>query len=134
MLTLAKTLHTEAVLGTQSPYYTILPKTLATNQIDLLTILHRTDWAGRSMAFPEKQKPEYDHMKAEETMKKRNGTQAGDPLKGAKAMYKLATMEDPPLRAVIGSDAHKKILQKVDEYGENYKKYADLANSTDVDE
>lgn len=73
-------------------------------------------------------------MKAKEMMDKTNGTQAGDPLKGAKAMYKLATMEDPPLRAVIGSDAHKKILKKIDDYGDNYKKYADLANSTDVDE
>jgi len=56
----------------------------------------RTDWAGRSMAFPEKRHPAYDHIDAKAQMQKRHGTQAGDPLKGAKAFYELAIMKDPP--------------------------------------
>lgn len=36
-----------------------------------------------------------------------HGTQAGDPLKGAKVMYELATLADLPLRVFIGSDAHQ---------------------------
>ena len=93
----------------------------------------RTDWAGRSMTFPEKRHPAYDHLDAETTMKKRHGTQAGEPLKGAKAMYELAIMKDPPLRVVIGSDAYKAIMGKIETYGQNYKKYEKLSNSTDVE-
>ncbi|TGO25679.1 hypothetical protein BPAE_0075g00340 [Botrytis paeoniae] len=94
----------------------------------------RTDWAGRSMQFPEKRNPAYDHLNVKEAMEKTNGTQAGDPEKGAKAMYQLATLSDPPLRVVIGSDAYKVIMAKIEAYGENYKKYEDISNSCDVDE
>jgi len=93
----------------------------------------RTDWAGRSMTFPEKRHPAYDHIDAKANMNKRHGTQAGDPVKGAKAMYELAILKDPPLRVVIGSDAYKAIQGKIKDYGENYKKYEKISNSTDVD-
>ena len=46
----------------------------------------RTDWAGRSMTFAKKH-PAYDHINAQETMGKRHMNQAGDPKKGARAMY-----------------------------------------------
>lgn len=92
----------------------------------------RTDWAGRSMQFAKKH-PAYDHIDAEKQMKQRNGTQAGDPAKGAKAMYEIAVMDEPPLRVVIGTDAYKAILDKIDKYEKNYKKYEKLSNSTDVD-
>ena len=93
----------------------------------------RTDWAGRSMAFPEKRHPAYDHIDAEAQMKKRNGTQAGEPKRGAQAMYELAVLKDPPLRVVIGSDAYTAIFQKLKTYDENYKKYEKISNSTDVE-
>jgi hypothetical protein len=67
-------------------------------------------------------------------MNARHGTQAGDPKKGARAMYDLAVMSNPPLRVVIGSDAYKGIMNKIETYEENYLKYKDLSNSTDVDE
>ncbi|KAJ8609747.1 hypothetical protein MRB53_038984 [Persea americana] len=69
----------------------------------------RTDWAGRSMDFGAK-KTAYDHIDAKKTMGDRNGTQAGDPKKGARAMYEIAKMDDPPLRTVIGSDAYTGIM------------------------
>ncbi|MCJ1407841.1 hypothetical protein MMC19_001912 [Ptychographa xylographoides] len=94
----------------------------------------RTDWAGRSMSFAEERHPAYDHINAKEAMGKRHGTQVGDPVKGAKAMYELAVMENPPLRVVIGSDAYKAVMGKLETYGENYRKYEKLSNSTDVDE
>ncbi|KIW17610.1 hypothetical protein PV08_04805 [Exophiala spinifera] len=92
----------------------------------------RTDWAGRSMQFADRH-PAYDHMNAVERMGARHGTQAGDPVKGARAMYELATMKDPPLRCVIGSDAYAAIMNKLDQYEQNYKKFETLSNSTDVD-
>ncbi|KAL8829499.1 MAG: hypothetical protein Q9170_006146 [Blastenia crenularia] len=94
----------------------------------------RTDWSGRSMAFAEKRHPAYDHIDAKKNAEGRHGTQAGDPIKGAKAMYDLAVMKDPPLRAVIGTDAYKAIMGKIDTYSENYKKYEKISNGTDVDE
>jgi len=93
----------------------------------------RTDWAGRSMAFGEKKNKAYDHINAEKQMGERHGTQAGDPAKGARAMWEIAQMEDPPLRTVIGSDAYTAIMGKIDTYSKNYPKYKDLANSTDVE-
>ena len=67
----------------------------------------RTDWAGRSMEFPAERMEAYDHIDAREAMGKRHGKQGGDPEKGARAMYELAVMEEPPLRVVIGSDAYQ---------------------------
>ena len=74
------------------------------------------------MQFAERH-PAYDHINAKESMGKRHGNQVGDPQKvmlpftsrkvnltnivqGARAMYELAVMKDPPLRVVIGSDAY----------------------------
>lgn len=85
------------------------------------------------MTFPESRHPAYDHMNAEEIMGKRNGTQAGDPIKGAKAMYELAVLPEPPLRAVIGTDAYQRMQKKIKDYGELYPKYEKISNSTDVD-
>ena len=93
----------------------------------------RTDWAGRSMDFGEEKKGAYDHIDAKAQMGKRNGTQAGDPVKGADAMWQVAKMVDPPLRLVIGSDAYTAIMGKIKTYGENYPKYEELSNSCDVD-
>ncbi|KAL8778755.1 MAG: hypothetical protein Q9213_007268 [Squamulea squamosa] len=94
----------------------------------------RTDWSGRSMVFPERRHPAYDHIDAKKDAEGRHMTQAGDPIKGAKAMYELAVMKDPPLRVVIGSDAYKAIMGKIEAYSENYKKYEKISNSTDVDD
>ncbi|ETI29291.1 hypothetical protein G647_01744 [Cladophialophora carrionii CBS 160.54] len=92
----------------------------------------RTDWAGRSMTFA-KRHPAYDHLDAEKQMNARHGTQAGDPKKGARAMYELAIMPNPPLRVVIGSDAYKAVMNKIEQYEENYHRFEELSNSTDVD-
>ena len=93
----------------------------------------RTDWAGRSMDFGEVSASAYDHMDPRKTMSERHGNQAGDPAKGAKAMYELAIMEDPPLRCIVGTDAFKAINGKLDTYRQNIDKFKDLSNSTDVD-
>ena len=86
------------------------------------------------MGFPEKRHPAYDHIDAQKAMGARNGTQARDLIKGAKAMYELAVLKDPPLRVLIGTDADKAIMGKIQPYGENYKKYEEISNSTDVED
>jgi hypothetical protein len=57
------------------------------------------------MVFPEK-RPAYGHINVKKQMDERNGTLAGDPPKGAKAMYAFAIIKDSPLRAVIGTDVN----------------------------
>ncbi|KAF2101826.1 NAD(P)-binding protein [Rhizodiscina lignyota] len=93
----------------------------------------RTDWAGRSMDFAENKNPAYDHIDARAAMGKRHMQQAGDPPKAAEAFYKLATMKDPPIRCILGSDAYSKINQKLQDYKVNIERFQELSNSTDVD-
>ena len=103
------------------------------------------------MVFSEYRHSAYDHLDAKKMMGQRHGTQAGDPKKGGQAMYQLAVLEDPPLRAVIGTDAYKvrtplinssrspiadvlqAIMTKIQQYSENYPKYEKISNSTDVE-
>ena len=73
----------------------------------------------------------YDHIDAKERMGKINGSQGGDPAKGARAMWEIAKMEDPPLRVVLGSDAYGGIMDKIKTYSELYPKYEQLSKSTD---
>lgn len=94
---------------------------------------HRTDWSGRSMQFPDKRHAAYDHVDAKAIAGKRNGSQPGDPKKGAQAMYQLAILDEPPLRMCIGTDGYAGVMNKLKTYGESYPKYEKLANSTDVD-
>jgi hypothetical protein len=56
-----------------------------------------------------------------------------DPYKAAKAWYELATMKDPPLRCVTGTDAFARMQTKLDGYTANHKRFEKLSNSTDVD-
>lgn len=85
------------------------------------------------MEFAKERHPAYDHLDAKTAMNKRNGTQAGEPFKGAKAIYDLAVLKDPPQRAVIGTDAFKGIMTRLEAEKENYSKYEKISNSTDVD-
>lgn len=48
-------------------------------------------------------------------------------------MYEFATMQDPPMRVVVGTDAYKAIMEKLKNYDANYKKYEKISNSTNVD-
>ncbi|KAL8966118.1 MAG: hypothetical protein Q9197_006165 [Variospora fuerteventurae] len=64
----------------------------------------KTDWSGRFMVFAEKRHPAYDHLDARKKAEGRHDQKAGDPIKGAKAMYELAVMKNPPLRVVLGTD------------------------------
>ncbi|KAI5480080.1 NAD(P)-binding protein [Pseudohyphozyma bogoriensis] len=93
----------------------------------------RTEWAGGSMGFTTKLSPDpYDHLNAPKTMGARHGTQVGDPYKGAEAMYKIAMLENPPLRVVLGSDAYGRMLTKMETYTKSIKEYEELSKSTDV--
>ena len=77
--------------------------------------------------------PEYDHIDLKTMMTARSGTQPGDPRKAAKALYHLATMKNPPLRILLGSDAYPAILARLEEERLNFMQYEELSLSTDAD-
>ncbi|KAL2063721.1 hypothetical protein VTL71DRAFT_5526 [Oculimacula yallundae] len=94
----------------------------------------RTDFSGRSMSQPEKRLDAYDHIDVKKNKEERHGTQPGDPVKAAKAIYQLAGEKEPPLRCLLGSDGFTAVTKKLEKYRENLVKYEKLTKSTDVDE
>ncbi len=85
------------------------------------------------MDFLAQRHPAYDYMSAEEAMAKLNGSKAGDPARGVKAKYQLVVMKKPPLRVIVGADAYKAIMAKIEAYKENYRRFEGLSNGTDVE-
>lgn len=93
----------------------------------------RTEWAGRSALFGSNKMEEYSHMNAMAWAKDRTGQEDGDPVKGSSAIYQLGMMENPPLRAVLGSEALVGVLGKIEEYRTLFgdEKLVALAKSCD---
>jgi NAD(P)-dependent dehydrogenase (short-subunit alcohol dehydrogenase family) len=92
----------------------------------------RTDFAGSSTKIPAV-RPEYDSTvgKAARFQFDYNGKQPGDPAKAAQVVLKVAAMEEPPLRLLLGSDAVA-IVGKADlRKAESDEKWRYLSTSTD---
>jgi NAD(P)-dependent dehydrogenase (short-subunit alcohol dehydrogenase family) len=92
----------------------------------------RTDFAGSSTHLREG-RPEYDATVGATVRFQRdyNGKQPGDPAKAGAALLHLASLPEPPLRIVLGSDAYnaaeKNELSKI----ESDRQWKDLSYSTD---
>jgi len=71
----------------------------------------RTDFAGRSYKWPSTRMPEYDELyeTAFAIYHKMNGTQAGDPVRGAKLMIEVSEEREPPFRLPMGRFAEEEI-------------------------
>src|SRR6202165_1656253 len=68
----------------------------------------RTDFAGSSTQLSEG-RPEYDSTvgAAVRFQRSYNGRQPGDPAKAAAALLQIASLSDPPLRLLLGSDSYQ---------------------------
>jgi NAD(P)-dependent dehydrogenase (short-subunit alcohol dehydrogenase family) len=92
----------------------------------------RTDFAGASTQLSEG-RPEYDSTvgAAVRFQRSYNGRQPGDPAKAAAALLHVASLSEPPLRLLLGSDsyaaAEKSALDKI----ESDRNWKDLSLSTD---
>jgi NAD(P)-dependent dehydrogenase (short-subunit alcohol dehydrogenase family) len=92
----------------------------------------RTDFAGSSTQLTEG-RPEYNSTvgAADRFKKSYNGTQPGDPAKAAAVLLRVASLSEPPLRLLFGSDsysaAEKSALVKI----ESDRHWKDLSFSTD---
>lgn len=75
----------------------------------------RTDFAGRSIAFAEKEIADYAETagKRREAIRDYNGKQLGDPVKAVRAMIEVAEMERPPLRLLLGNSAYEWVREKL---------------------
>lgn len=79
--------------------------------------------------------PEYDHVHAFLNMlDPKKGLAPGDPAKMAARMIESVDKEPAPLRMVLGSQALKATIDRLEERIADYKTQTELAASTDVTE
>ena len=92
----------------------------------------RTDFAGSSTTL-EAGRAEYDATVGATVRFQRdyNGKQPGDPGKAAAAIVALASLPDPPLRLLLGSDAYNAAEQHALDVLESDRKWKELTVSTD---
>jgi NAD(P)-dependent dehydrogenase (short-subunit alcohol dehydrogenase family) len=94
----------------------------------------RTDWAGSSMAIPPVSEP---YRKTVGALAERFGeggmAAAGDPAKVAEVVLKVAAMDEPPLRLLVGSDAVRYAAMVEQARAESDARWRDLSLSTDHD-
>src|SRR5438270_4941086 len=92
----------------------------------------RTDFAGISTDLREG-RPEYDATVGATVRFQRNydGKQPGDPAKAAAALLHIASLSDPPLRLLLGSDSYHAAEQAALQKLEADRKWKDLSSSTD---
>jgi NAD(P)-dependent dehydrogenase (short-subunit alcohol dehydrogenase family) len=94
----------------------------------------RTDFAGSSTTIREG-RPEYDSTVGRVARYQRdyNGVQPGDPAKAAAVIMHIASLDEPPLRLLLGSDAFRAAEQSDVERIEADRKWRDLSVSTDFE-
>jgi NAD(P)-dependent dehydrogenase (short-subunit alcohol dehydrogenase family) len=92
----------------------------------------RTDFAGASTELREGH-PEYDATVGASVRFQRNynGKQPGDPAKAAAAVLHVASLSDPPLRLLLGSDSYNAAEEHALHILESDRKLKDLSISTD---
>ena len=92
----------------------------------------RTDFAGSSTELREG-RPEYDATVGATVRFQRtyDGRQPGDPAKAAAAVLHIASLPDPPLRLLLGSDAYNVAEKHALEMLESDRNWKDLSVSTD---
>jgi NAD(P)-dependent dehydrogenase (short-subunit alcohol dehydrogenase family) len=94
----------------------------------------RTDFAGSSTTIREG-RPEYDSTVGAMARYQRefNGAQPGDPAKAAAAIIHIASLDEPPLRLLLGSDAVRAAEQNEIARIEADRKWRNLSVSTDFE-
>src|SRR5258708_38527725 len=92
----------------------------------------RTDFAGSSTEL-RVGRPEYDATVGATVRFQRayDGKQPGDPVKAAAALLHIASLPNPPLRLLLGSDAYNAAEQHALQILASDKEWKDLSISTD---
>ena len=94
----------------------------------------RTDFAGASTTI-QNGRPEYDATVGVVARFQRdyNGKQPGDPVKAAAAILHITSLDQPPLRLLLGSDAANAVEDNDLARIEADRKWRTLSVSTDFD-
>jgi NAD(P)-dependent dehydrogenase (short-subunit alcohol dehydrogenase family) len=92
----------------------------------------RTDFAGSSTALREG-RPEYDTTVGATVRFQRDydGKQPGDPMKAAEALLHIASLSEPPLRLLLGTDAYNAAEKHTMQMLASDRDWKDLSISTD---
>jgi NAD(P)-dependent dehydrogenase (short-subunit alcohol dehydrogenase family) len=92
----------------------------------------RTDFAGSSTTIREG-RPEYDATvgKIARFQRDFNGKQPGDPARAAAAVLRITSLDNPPLRLILGSDAFQAIEQNDLARLNSDRQWKELSISTD---
>jgi NAD(P)-dependent dehydrogenase (short-subunit alcohol dehydrogenase family) len=94
----------------------------------------RTDWAGSSMSIPPVSEPYRKTVGAlAERFAGGGMAAAGDPAKVAGIVLKVADLDEPPLRLLLGSDAVRYAAAIEQARAESDARWRDLSLSTDDD-
>jgi NAD(P)-dependent dehydrogenase (short-subunit alcohol dehydrogenase family) len=98
--------------------------------------MFRTDWGGRSMTRVPRTIADYDAIfdPIREARAQRSGNQKGDPIKAAKAMLQIMDEPNPPAHLLLGPDAVKLVVEKLDALRQEIESWRSLSESTDFDE
>ncbi len=94
----------------------------------------RTDFlTGGSLRTPENEMDSYSAARQLQTAHEQeiNGNQPGDPEKAALALLELASMENPPVHLVLGSDAFQIAGNKLNALKNEISDFKTLSTSTD---
>ncbi len=96
----------------------------------------RTDWAGRSatMFYSEIEDYKESAGKNVEAIAGVSGKQVGDPVKAAEAMYKVTTLENPPIHLPLGARAYDRARYKFNKVLKEIDEFEDLGLPTDYTE
>jgi NAD(P)-dependent dehydrogenase (short-subunit alcohol dehydrogenase family) len=95
----------------------------------------RTDWSGSSMAIPPVSAPYEPTVGAVAgLMRGGAGRPAGDPGKVAQVVLKIAELDEPPVRLLLGSDAVRYAVMAEQARADSDARWHDLSLTTDADD
>jgi NAD(P)-dependent dehydrogenase (short-subunit alcohol dehydrogenase family) len=93
----------------------------------------RTDFLGGSLAMVENHLPDYDATagKTRNYQKENDGSQAGDPVRGAKAIVEAVVSKNPPLHLLLGGQAYQRATAKLDSMRKEFEAWRNVTLATD---
>lgn len=93
----------------------------------------RTDWAGRSMVRAPRTVQDYDAVfgPIRAARQAKDGRQAGDPARAAKAVLQVLDSDKPPVHLVLGSDAVRLVERGQRLLADDLAAWSELSASTD---
>jgi NAD(P)-dependent dehydrogenase (short-subunit alcohol dehydrogenase family) len=94
----------------------------------------QTDWAGSSMNVPPVSAPYQETVGEMARMHNAETLALGDPAKVAAVVLEVATMDEPPLRLILGSEAYAYATAAAEAQAESDRHWHDLTISTDRDD